>query len=95
MEVLKQEPHDVVSCLNAKYKMWNNTGRVEKTPFVIVCVLASKARRQLEEMYKTPIDDPDDAIFRAALSSWMGMGECMPVTPEVAAYWRKRQFGQA
>ena len=93
-EVLNQETHDIVSCLNAKYKMWNNNGGVEKTPFVIVCMIASKARRQLEEMYKTPIDDSDDVIFRAALTSWMGMGDWVDVTPELAAYWRKRQFGQ-
>lgn len=94
-ELVKQEPYGIVSCLNDKYKMWNNSGRVEKTPFVIVCMLASKVRRQLEAIYKTPIDDSDDAIFRAALISWLGMGECADITPEIAAHWRKRQYGQA
>lgn len=94
-DALNQEGCDIVSCLNAKYKMWNNSGSVEKTPLVIVCMMASKTRRQLEEIYKTPIDDPDDVIFRTALATWMGMGDCIVVTPELAAYWRKRQFGQA
>ena len=94
-EVLNQEAYDIVSCLNAKYKMWNNSGGVEKTPFVIVCMMASKTRCQLEEIYKTLIDDPDDVIFRASLAAWMGMGDYIAVTPELAAYWRKRQFGQA